>query len=93
MCGYTLCRNCEQTDETDEHKCYIQPKKPKACPENYIFFDYEAEQDTGVHNPNLIVAHHFRIERTQKRIFSTLFQYKRKPELCRAHSRYKVLWR
>jgi hypothetical protein len=55
--GYTPCRNCEQIDKTDEHKCYMQPKKPKACPENYIFFDYEAEQDTGVHNPNLIVAH------------------------------------
>jgi len=37
----------------------MQPKEPKAFPENYIFFDYEAEQDTGVYNPNLIVAHYF----------------------------------
>lgn len=25
----------------------------------YIFFDYEAEQETGVHNPNLVIAQYF----------------------------------
>jgi hypothetical protein len=37
----------------------MQPKKSKAYTEKYIWFDYEAEQDTGVHNPNLVVAHYF----------------------------------
>ena len=27
--------------------------------DRYIFFDYEAEQETGVHNPNLIIAQYF----------------------------------
>jgi hypothetical protein len=35
------------------------PKDPKAYTEKYICFDYEAEQDTGIHRPNLIVAHYF----------------------------------
>ena len=55
MCGYT-CPNCGEVDEEDNHKCYMLPKGTKEPTENYIFFDYEAEQDTGVHNPNLIVA-------------------------------------
>jgi len=59
MCGYTLCRNCEDYVKEDNHECYIQPKVTKACPENYMFVDYEAEQDAGVHIPNLIIAHYF----------------------------------
>ena len=35
------------------------PKDPKAYTEKYIFFDYEAEQDSGIHRPNLILAHYF----------------------------------
>jgi len=37
----------------------MQPKKPKAHTEKYIWFDYEAEKDTGIHKPNLTVAHYF----------------------------------
>ena len=60
MCGYTLCRNCEQIVEGNNHKCYMQPVYTKHGNENhYIFFDYEAEQETGVHNPNLIIAQYF----------------------------------
>ncbi len=27
--------------------------------ENYIFFDYQAQQETGTHTPNLVIAHDF----------------------------------
>jgi hypothetical protein len=37
----------------------MQPKKPKVYTEKYIWFDYETEQDTGVHKPKHIVAHYF----------------------------------
>ena len=30
------------------------PKDPKPYTEIYIWFDYEAEQDTGIHRPNLM---------------------------------------
>jgi len=59
MCGYSSCCNCGEFDKTDERGFYMQPKKAKAYTEKYIWFDYEAEQDTGVHKPNLIVAHYF----------------------------------
>ena len=74
MCGYTRCRNCEQIVEENTHKCYMQPKEIKKTQENYIFFDYEAEQDTGVHNPNLIVAHYFD---------GTKFYFRTNDEFCK----------
>jgi hypothetical protein len=36
-------------------KCY----SCKTYTEKYIFFDYEATQETGIHIPNLIVVHDF----------------------------------
>jgi len=59
MYGYSRCRNCDEIDKTDKHKCYMQLIKQKPYTEKYIWFDYEAEQDTGFHKPNLIVAHFF----------------------------------
>ena len=59
MCGYSRCRNCDEIAKTAEHQCYMQPKISKAYTEKYIWFDYEAEQNNGVHIPNLIVAHYF----------------------------------
>ena len=47
------------------HKCYIKPVKVKENDEEktkdekpscYIFFDVEAQQETGIHKPNLCVA-------------------------------------
>ena len=50
------------------------PKLPKPCTEKYIFFDYEAGQDTGVHKPNLIVADYFD---------GTKFNFKTNDEFCK----------
>jgi len=40
---------------------FDQEKKLPKCTytENYIFFDYEAEQETGTHILNLVIAHDF----------------------------------
>ena len=73
VCGYPRCRNCDEIDKTNEHRCYMQPKIPKAYIERYIWFDYGAEQDTGVHKPNLIVAHYFD---------GTKFYFKTNEEFC-----------
>jgi len=40
----------------------MQPEKPKSYTEKYIWFDYGGEQDTGIHKPNLFVAHYFDIK-------------------------------
>ena len=59
MCGYSRCHNCEEVNKTDELNCIMLPKKTKAYTEKYTLFDYKAEQGTGIHKPNLIVAHCF----------------------------------
>ena len=38
------------------HQCYIQKKELPAPNHDYIFFDIEAMQETGVHEANLVVA-------------------------------------
>jgi hypothetical protein len=73
ICGYSRCHSCDETAKTGEHECYMQPKKTKAYTEKYIWFDYEAEQDTGVHKPNLIVVHYFD---------GTKFYFKTNEEFC-----------
>jgi len=73
VCGYSLCRNFKKIVETDTYKCYMQPKLPKPRTEKYIFFYYEAEQDSGVHKPNLVVAHYFD---------GTKFYFKTNEEFC-----------
>ena len=73
MCGYSRCRNCGEIVKTNEHKCCTMPKKPKAYTEMCFWFDYEAEQDTAVLKPNLIVAHYFD---------GTKFCFKTNEEFC-----------
>jgi len=36
-------------------------KKLKNCTfsTNYVFFDYEAQKNTGTHIPNMVIAHDF----------------------------------
>ncbi|XP_065213964.1 uncharacterized protein LOC135841092 [Planococcus citri] len=45
------CQNCDPTSKIKNKKCTYTEK--------YIFFDYEAQQETGQHIPNLIIAHDF----------------------------------
>lgn len=48
ICG---CRNCTPGSTKVNDKCTYTEK--------YIFFDYEAQQETGTHKPNLVVAKYF----------------------------------
>jgi hypothetical protein len=73
MCSYTRCRNCEKIIKTNEQKGYMLPKQSKPSTEKYIFFDYEAEQYTGVHIPNFIIGHYFD---------GTKFYFKTNHEIC-----------
>ena len=74
LCGYTRCLNCEQIVEENSHECYMKVKVVKGVPPLYIFFDYEAEQDTGFHKPNLIVAQYFD---------GTTFYFRTNDEFCK----------
>ncbi|KAK7588176.1 hypothetical protein V9T40_005421 [Parthenolecanium corni] len=48
-CGY--CKRCDPSAVVENNQCRYTEK--------YIFFDYEARQETGVHRPNLIIAHDY----------------------------------
>ncbi|XP_061181223.1 uncharacterized protein LOC133189847 [Saccostrea echinata] len=60
--GQKQCKICKKTVDTD-HQCYVQlkpekkKKKGKETLQFYIYFDFECTQETGIHLPNLCVAH------------------------------------
>ena len=60
ICG-RKCKTCGVIvkKEDDEHKCYIQKLElPEGEQYNHLlFFDFEATQEHGIHEPNLCVVH------------------------------------
>ena len=60
ICG-RKCRTCGVviTREDTDHKCYIQPleQEEDSSYNHMIFFDFEATQEHGTHQPNLCVVH------------------------------------
>ena len=55
--GQKYCVKCKLVVELD-HQCYIpiNTKKDEDF-QGYIFFDYEAREVNGIHEPNLVIAH------------------------------------
>ena len=60
ICG-RKCRTCGVviTREDTDHKCYIQPleQDEDSSYNHMLFFDFEATQEHGTHQPNLCVVH------------------------------------
>ena len=60
ICG-RKCKTCGVIlkKQDDEHKCYIQKlEQPEESQYNHLlFFDFEATQEHGLHEPNLCVVH------------------------------------
>ena len=60
ICG-RKCRTCEVviTRQDTDHKCYIQPleQEEDSRYNHMLFFDFEATQEHGIHQPNLCVVH------------------------------------
>ena len=59
-CGDHYCSLCMVYVNKD-HQCYMQPSPPPdstgtPLPEKYVFYDFECQQNTGIHKPNLVVA-------------------------------------
>ena len=57
-CGDFWCNNCKGVVHKN-HKCYMMPKPIKDISDKYIFFDFEATQNTGKHIVNLCVSQYF----------------------------------
>ena len=60
ICG-RKCRTCGVvvTQGDTDHKCYIQPleQEEDSSYNHLLFFDFEATQEHGIHQPNLCVVH------------------------------------
>ena len=60
ICG-RKCRTCGVvvTREDTDHKCYMQPleQDEDSSYNHMLFFDFEATQEHGTHQPNLCVVH------------------------------------
>ena len=60
ICG-RKCRTCGLviTREDTDHKCYMQPleQEEDSSYNHMIFFNFEATQEHGIHQPNLCVVH------------------------------------
>lgn len=57
LCGEWKCSLCNEYTNDELHRCYIKPQKVKPPGHKYVFYDFECMQETGVHIPNLCVAH------------------------------------
>ena len=61
-CGLQYCPSCEKEVNILRHKCYLQPvtheqkKKKNKQRTIFVYFDIEAQQDTGNHVANLVCA-------------------------------------
>jgi len=58
-CNVKQCFICyAQYDKTTEHKCYMKNNEGKfKKSDKYVFFDFEATQDTGYHEVNFCIAY------------------------------------
>ena len=59
-CGDYWCKNCDcLANSKSGHKCYMMPKPKKEAKEEYIFFDFECEQETKKHNVMYSISQYF----------------------------------
>lgn len=57
--NHRYCYNCKLSVDFN-HKCFIKIDEFVECKvSGYIFFDYECMQETGIHVPNLVIAHKY----------------------------------
>ena len=91
-CGDYWCKNCDcKANKHTGHKCYMMPKPIKKHSSDYIFFDFEAEQESKTHNVNYCISEYFdddeKIEHFNLDDFCNwLFQDKHKGHSVIAHN-------
>ena len=64
-CGFSKCSNCKIYCDLTRHQCHMKNTSckggdgSKTYTEKYMFFDFECNQETGVHEVNLAVVKDF----------------------------------
>ena len=55
-CGETFCSNCQKYYLGMEHFCYMRSITTDSICDKLIFYDFECQQNEGIHTPNFVVA-------------------------------------
>ena len=55
-CGKTLCSNCHQYYLGMDHFCYMRSITTDSICDKLIFYDFECQQEEGIHTPNFVVT-------------------------------------
>jgi len=55
-CGETFCFKCHKAYIGNYHPCYVRAEKDTSNVKKLLFYDFEAMQEDGVHQPNLVVV-------------------------------------
>ncbi|GBL99579.1 hypothetical protein AVEN_68841-1 [Araneus ventricosus] len=58
-CETTKCSSCRAYVVAPDHYCFLQTVAPKAHSDHLIFFDFETDQSSGIHEVNFAVAQYF----------------------------------
>jgi len=70
-CNEFFCRICVKWDNVKTHRCYMKRPDNRQPKQKFIFFDFECNQETGEHIPNLVVARKYDLKtgREQEIVF------------------------
>ena len=55
-CGETFCFNCQQYYMGMEHFCHMRSISTESICDKLIFYDFECQQEDGIHKPNFVVV-------------------------------------
>ncbi|GBM07442.1 hypothetical protein AVEN_26506-2-1, partial [Araneus ventricosus] len=93
ICGESKCISCKQYVCMNDHLCFLEEKTPKTASEKFIFFDFEAMQETGKHIVNFAILQYFGTEKvvfegkdTVKKFYEFLFSRRHKGYTVIAHN-------
>ena len=81
ICNMKTCLTCHEKfrrgNSSEQHQCYmIKPKSRKLKEPKYIFFDFEAIQETGIHEMNFCIAYDYYTNTIYKMQTNSIVVYK-----------------
>ncbi|GBM42295.1 hypothetical protein AVEN_235008-1 [Araneus ventricosus] len=71
-CRTTKCPSCKAYVVGPDHYCLLQTFAPKAHSDRQIFFDFETDQSSGIHEVNFAVAQYFNGDETIFKAYDSL---------------------
>ena len=86
-CYTRKCQSCKKWVDMNVHQCYLKKVDLPTPSNDYIFFDIEAMQDTGIHEANMVVAQYMNGEQYDFSNIEAFCQWL----IHKQHKRYTVI--